>query len=60
MGDNNDRSVNFDPSGYRSTDLPTVCLEICGIGNFGWALVVFSRGNTLGLVSDLDSQIIVI
>ena len=56
MGDTNDYSVNFDSSGYRCTGLPTRLLEIVGLGHCGWALVVVPSGNTLGLVSDLDSQ----
>jgi hypothetical protein len=60
MGDTNDRSANFDTSGYRCTGLQTRLLEIVGLGHCGWALVVVPRGNTLGLVSDLDSQSIVI
>ena len=60
MGDTNDRSANFDSFSYCCPDLPARLLEIVGIDNFGRALVVVPRGNTFGLVSDLDSQIIVI
>jgi hypothetical protein len=57
--DSNDHSSNFDSSGNRRKGLPTGLLEIFGLGHCGWAIVVVPRGNTLGLVSDLDSQSIV-
>ena len=56
MGDTNDYSVNFDSSSYCCPDLPTRLLEIVGLGHCGRALVVGSRGNTFGLVSDFGSQ----
>lgn len=60
MGASDDHSSNFDSSGYRCKGLPTGLLEIFGLGHCGWAIVVVPRGNTLGLVSDLVSQTIVI
>ncbi len=59
MGVSNDRRIKFGSFDHRCQKLPTRPLEIRGVGDCGWALVVVPRGNTLGLVIDLDSQSIV-